>query len=96
MSRYLNLISALLGMLFFLITMYESFYPHDAMRITVCFGPFLEPMPHHNIFTSVTAILSILLLSFSGYRTFRKLPKIELPKSGSNILADSRDLDVHN
>jgi len=76
--------------------MYESFYPHDAMRITVCFGPFLEPMPHHNTFTTVTALLSVLILSFSGYRSFKTLPKIERQNSGSNILADSRDLDINN
>jgi len=95
MRKYYNWVNYLiltLGLMTFIVTMYESFYPHG-QTFTYCFTPqYFGPHPQQNAFTIIMGSISLVLLSFSGYRLFIKLPALKKEESEFNFMADNNDL----
>ena len=93
-SKFIPIFTAIIGGVFFIISVYESYYPHDATRrITVCFGDFYM-FPHHNSITIPSALISILFLSFSGWFMFKRLPNLNRKNQSHAFLVDSNDIDA--
>jgi hypothetical protein len=84
-----------LGLVAFIVTMYESFYPHG-QAFTNCFTPqYFEPHPQQNAFTMIMGTISFILLSVSGFQLFTKLPVLKKEKSDFSFMADNNDLGPH-
>ena len=91
-SSWVNYFILSLGLIAFIVTMYESFYPHG-QAFTYCFTPqYFGPHPQQNSFTIIMGLISLTLLSFSGCKLFVKLPAIKKEESEFNVMADNNDL----
>lgn len=98
MSKYsiwVNYFILLLGLVAFILAMYESFYPHG-QAFTYCFNPYdIGSHPKQNPFTIIMGSISFLLLSYVGYQFFIRLPSLKKEESGFKFLADSNDIGPH-